>query len=105
MSKIKVQLDDGGFIFFDRDKALECWDEGAWWDGSNNISLATRSQWEHEILYKTSKGRYVLQSWSQWESTPDSYQILTPKEAAVWLLTNEHDVPADLSKHVDHLIE
>ena len=80
--------------WFDRAKAEE-FDEGARWDGSNHISLATGSQWDHEILYRTAGGRWVLHRWSQWQGRPERYRFITDAEAQTWLLKNEHDAAVE----------
>ena len=52
--------------WFDRSTA-ESWGEDTRWDGSNHVSIATGSQWDHEQLYQTAGGRFVLYRWSQWQ--------------------------------------
>jgi hypothetical protein len=66
------------------------WDEGTRWDGNNNISLATGSQWNHERLYRTASGRWVLMQWSQWENSTDTYHFIDTTAARDWLLRNEY---------------
>ena len=75
--------------WFDRD-AAESWDEDTYWDGNNTISRATGSQWEHETLYRTRSGRWVLETTSAYQ---DSWSEITPERAAKWLLRNDHDDP------------
>ena len=90
----KYTMDNGQVV--DTDKALECWQEAERWNGRNHISKATGSQWERETLYKSAKGNYWVEHTSQWQgSTPHAF-FLTAEEAARWLLTNEHELPADL---------
>jgi hypothetical protein len=75
--------------WFDLDRA-DHFPEGKRWDGSNNISLATGSQWEHEALYRTAGGRWVLNSWSQLQGTTPEWVFATEGEAREWLLRNEY---------------
>ena len=90
----KYTMDNGAVV--DTDRAVECWQEAERWNGRNHISKATGSQWEHETLYKSAKGNYWVEHTSQWQgSTPHAF-FLTAEEAARWLLTNEHELPADL---------
>lgn len=102
MSKEKVIREnvfdyEGNLVgWFDRAKAEE-FREATRWDGSNHISLATGSQWDHEILYRTAGGRWVLYSWSQWDGRPDSYRFVSGYKAREWLLLNEED--AAVEKH------
>lgn len=81
----------------DTDKAVTGWDEGTRWDGSNQISLATGSQWDHETLHCSSRGNYYVVRSSQREGTPDYAEMKTDKEAAEWLLLNEHPLPDALT--------
>lgn len=91
---MKYTMDNGAIV--NTEAALECWQEAERWNGQNHISKATGSQWEHETLYKSAKGNYWVEHTSQWQgSTPHAF-FVTPEEAARWLLSNEHDLPADL---------
>ena len=92
---------DGGPRWFDTSKA-RAWDEDTWWDGSNQISVATHTQWEHERLYRTPKGVWVLCSWSQWEGTPTTYREINTSAAAVWMLANDHEPIAETADIIAH---
>lgn len=76
--------------WFDPDKATEI-AEDTDWDGSNHISVATGSQSEHECLYRTAGGRWVLHGWSQWQGTLPSYRFVADEQAREWLLRNGRD--------------
>jgi hypothetical protein len=76
--------------WFDR-TAARAFEEDEWWDGSNYISVATDSQWEHEELYRTAGGRWVLHSWSQWQGTRPGWEFVSDEAARTWLLRNHHD--------------
>ena len=86
----RIALTDGSGGWFDLDAATK-FEESTTWDGSNNISDATRSQTEHEILFRTASGKWVLNCWSQWQGTLETYKIIDNKAAAAWLITNGHD--------------
>ena len=95
----RIALDDGKW--FDDDKAT-CYGEDTRWDGSNHISKATGSQWEHEELYHTKGGTWVLHSWSQWQGSVPSYRIIGKEEAARWLSANGHE-PEELAAEMEAL--
>jgi hypothetical protein len=81
----RIKLTDGSGRWFNAD-AAQAWEESTYWDGHNYISHATGSQWEHERMYKTKGGVYVLHSWSQWQGTgPGSYEQISADDAARWL--------------------
>jgi len=83
-------LTDGTGRWFDLD-AAERFDEATIWDGQNRISLATKSRWDHECLYKTRGGRWIRHWWSQWQGTVDRWEEISEAEAAAWLVRNEWD--------------
>jgi Ribbon-helix-helix protein, copG family len=76
--------------WFDLDTA-EAFDEDTRWDGSNNISVPTGSQWGHQKLFRTAKGRWVLHSWSQWQGSTPHWGFVSEGSARDWLLENDHD--------------
>lgn len=71
--------------------AARHFDEGRNWDGSNYISQATGSQWDHEALYLTAGGRWVKNWWSQWQGSTERWTFIDVGEAREWLLRNEYD--------------
>jgi hypothetical protein len=75
--------------WFDADRAT-VYEEATHWDGSNTISDATGTQWDHEELYRTATGRWVLHAWSQWQGQPETYTEIPAAEATDWLLRNDH---------------
>lgn len=82
--------------WFDPD-AADSFDERYDWDGSNNISRATRSQFAHQTLYKTHRGTWIMKESSQYESTLTTYREISPAAAAEWFARNEYsDVPEEL---------
>jgi hypothetical protein len=89
----------------DTDNASQSWEEATRWDGNNWISKATGSQWEHETLYRSRKGRYYVEHTSQWEGSTPHAEWVSPQEAARWLLLNEREVPAELAEAVEQVAE
>lgn len=83
----RINLGEGRW--FDPESARS-WDEDWWWDGSNRRSQATGSQWEHQKLYRTRKGQWILHCWSQWQGSQPSYEIVGDATAKTWLIDNGH---------------
>ena len=90
---MKRQVLDNG-KWFDVDAATR-FEEDTWWNGNNHISKATGTQWDHEALYRTASGTWILHWWSQWQGSEDRWTELTAEQASAWLIKNEHfeDVP------------
>jgi len=104
VTRIHLTDDDGQPTgrWFNPDAAQK-WEEATRWDGSNHISLATGSQWNHEILYRTASGAWVLHWWSQWQGSAPSYRDISAKEAAAWLVRCDHEPPAALAEYVSEM--
>jgi len=90
----RIALNDG--TWFDADQAT-CYEESSHFDGHNMISDATGSQWEHEEVYKTAKGTYVLHAWSQWQGTAPTFEKVSESRAYRWLVRQGYanDVPQE----------
>lgn len=78
-------LDNGNW--FDIDSA-EMFEEDTYHNGAKHISKATGNQWEHEALYCTKNGKWVLNHWSQWQSARETWKEIDSKTAARWLTLN-----------------
>lgn len=87
------------------ENAGRSWDEGTRWDGNNHISLATSSQWDHQTLYRSRRGRYWIECTSQWQGSTPRAEWISFEEAARWLLVNGHEVPKDLEAAAEEVSE
>jgi len=96
-------MDDGSVV--DTDKASLHWEEDTYWDGSNHISKATGSQWDHETLYRSRKGRYYTEHTSAYHQGRVNIEWVSPEEAVRWLLVNGHELPDDLKDIEDSIVE
>ena len=91
MARVNVIGEHGELIGWFDDEKAEKFKEMRDWDGSNWISVATGSQWNHQDLYRTAGGRWVLHHWSQWQGSRDWYEFISNERARDWLLKNGHD--------------
>lgn len=91
----RYQMDDGSVV--DTKNATAHWEEDTRWDGRNRISVATGSQWIHQTLYRSRKGRYYLETVSQWQGSTPRAEWVSNHEAARWLLANGEELPDDLA--------
>lgn len=80
--------DDGNW--FDL-SAAERFKEATFHDGHNFVSRETNSQWDHEELYRTLSGRWVLHTWKQRQGCRDTWTVADDVAAARWLARNEHE--------------
>ena len=62
----KFQVDKA---IFDTERAGVKWPETADWNGSNHISRNSGTQWGHEALYISQKGRYYVVRSSDYQGT------------------------------------
>jgi hypothetical protein len=96
----RTQLTDGSGRGFDRSKAID-FDERTTWNGNNHISVATGSQWGHERLYYTRSGSWVLNEWSQWQGSTETYELIDESDAIAWLLLHESNESEEFAKLPD----
>lgn len=97
------RMDDGTVV--NTEKATRFWAEATRWNGSNNISVATGSQWVHQTLYRSRRGRYYIEHESQWQGSTPHAEWISPEEATRWLLANRYEVPDELQTHVEQVSE
>ena len=76
-------------------EGAETFDEDTRWDGSNHISVATGSQWNHETLKRTVRGAFILWSTSQYQGVASHHRRLSDREARHWLVANGHGEAAE----------
>jgi hypothetical protein len=100
--KMKFKIDN---VVLDTDKAIGMWNEDTMFDGHNHISVATGRQWYHQTLYRSRKGRYYLVHTSDWQGSSSSAEFVSDREAAQWLLHNDHPLPEDLQPLEDAISE
>ena len=73
----KYRMEDGKVL--DTDKASAEWEEAIDWNGRNFVSRPTGSQWEHETLYRSSKGRYYIERTSQRQGSKPHAELVANK--------------------------
>jgi len=95
MKRIAITNQEG--YWFDAEKA-EQFDEESYWNGRNFISKATGNQWEHETLFKTRSGKWVLNHWSNFQGSLETYVEIDEEAAATWFLKQGMDLPEGLEK-------
>lgn len=88
------KMDDGTVV--KTENATQSWQEDTEWNGSNHISVATGSQWNHQTLYRSRKGRYWLEHTSQWQGSLPHAEWISNRRAAAWLIANGEELPDDL---------
>ncbi len=93
----KYRLENGTIV--DTDRAEKTYEEDTIFNGRNRISKNTGSQWVHEQLYKSRKGYYYLESWSQWQGSIPSARKISDVDAARWLLLNNYSLPEELAEY------
>lgn len=79
----RQNIDGGGWF---NPNSAQKWEEDTRWDGNNHVSLATGTQWDHEWLYRTRSGAYVLHWWSQWQGSRERWERISDEQAHAWLI-------------------
>lgn len=97
------RMEDGTIV--KTENAASHWDEETDWNGRNHISRATGSQWNHQKLYKSRKGRYYILHTSNYQGSQPHAEWVSQQEAARWLMLMEIDLPEDLAKYADEVSE
>jgi len=82
------RMDDGTVVKTENRSAM--WGEATRWNGNNHISVATGSQWNHQTLYRSRKGRYYIEHESQWQGSTPHAEWVSNHEATRWLIANGH---------------
>lgn len=99
----RIALTNGNGSWFDADKA-EYFEENTFWNGNNHISAATGAQWEHQSIYLTSSGKWILKCWSNWQGSRTTYEEISAEDAAVWFAKQgfaDDNIPPSLLEHVN----
>ena len=98
----RIALTDGSGKWFSEETA-EKFEETGEHDGRNWISNATGSQFEHENLYRTKGGKFILNHWSQWQGTREYYEEISNEQAAIWFSKNGLDPHEACEKEFNEL--
>jgi len=93
------RMQDGTVI--DTTKSTNFWTEAEDWNGQNHISRNTGQQWTHQTLYRSRKGRYYVEHFSQYQGSKAHAEWVSPEEAVRWLALNGCAIPDELA----HLTE
>jgi len=95
---MKIRIDDK---VVSTKKAQRVWEDATYFDGRNWIHKTTGSQWAEQRLYLSSKGNYYIIEFSAWQGTTPRGWFVSPREAAEWLMLNNHKLPNDLIEYKD----
>ncbi|MEV6309948.1 CopG family transcriptional regulator [Streptomyces sp. NPDC051840] len=57
----------------------------------DKVSVNTLSETTHQTLYRTAKGQWVLNDWSDHSDSADDYRFISEGEAKNWLVLNGED--------------
>jgi hypothetical protein len=83
----RIALTDGSGTWFNDETAV-IFREDTNWDGRNHISVPTGSQWEHEWMYYTKGGKWVLNSFSNYIGIRETYEQIDESAAIEWMVEN-----------------
>ena len=99
----RYRMEDGTVV--DTDNSSAHWEPAKDFNGSNMIDRSTGSQWHHQTLYRSRKGRYYLVHDSQMQGYKAHAEWISEQEATRWLLHQEIELPEDLAKFAEEVSE
>jgi hypothetical protein len=92
----KITLTDNTGRWFDVDAAKRWVEAKVYADDGTPISCATRNSWEHETLFLTRAGTFIIHCLNERNPSLASFTEYDAKKAIQWLLQNGY--PDDLAK-------
>lgn len=101
----RVALTDGSGQWFDAEKA-EIYKESTFHDGRNWISKATGSQFAHEAIYVTKSGKFIINHWSDYQGTRETFELISTEDAAAWFAKqsfSDDEIPSQFQSAVSEL--
>lgn len=98
----RYKMEDGTVV--NTNNASNSWDEETRWDGHDDVSINVGPH-EHQKLYRSRKGRYYLETWSEWQGSVAQAEWVDNAEAACWLIFNKNDLPSELKHLKDKITE
>lgn len=101
MSKKRIALSDNSGRWFSPGSAEHFYEE-TFHDGNNFISQATNRQTEHEALYRTKGGKFILNEWDDFQRRK-SYSEISNEAAAKWFAINDYDPHKSCEKEFNDL--
>ncbi len=84
----KQELTDNSGRWFDLDTAKQWREATCWAGGPDDVSRATGGEHQHEKLFLTTHGTFVLHSWDDANPTFDTWQEADWENAVKWLISN-----------------
>ncbi|MFA5386709.1 MAG: hypothetical protein WC297_03530 [Candidatus Paceibacterota bacterium] len=90
----RIFLTDNSQMWFNEESAT-LYKEATYHDGRNWISKATGQQWEHEALFVTKGGKFILNRYSNYQGTTETYEAMQKEDAILWLARNEYGDEAE----------
>ena len=97
------RMEDGTVV--KTENATNSWEEDTDWDGNNHIGRSSCSQWNHQELHRSKKGRYYIEHTSNYQGSMPHAEWVSPQEATRWLIHNDEDLPDDLKEYEETVCE
>ena len=92
----RITLTDNSGRWFDLEAAYRFDEATVLADDGTPISRATGNSWEHETLFLTTHGTYIIHFQNDRNRSLDSFSEYDPKKAVQWLLANGY--PDEVAK-------
>ncbi len=98
----RIALTNKSGKWFDRDKA-QMFEEKRIYLQSATISKATNERFYHEALYITKTGVFILNKWSDYQNSIETYEEISKERAARWFTAQsfqDEEIPDVLKNEV-----
>lgn len=102
-SYTETEWDETTLAGWFNDDSATLYKEDTRWNGNNHVSVNAVGPHGHQALYRTKGGRWVLNSWSDYQGSEDRYEFIDDQTAKDWLLRNDED--AAIAEHFGTLEE
>jgi hypothetical protein len=93
----RITLADNSGRWFDIDAARRFDEKGMLAEDGTFVSLASGNSWEHETLYLTTNGTYIMHFFNDHNPSLSQFQLYDEEKGVQWLLRNGY--ADDVKKH------
>lgn len=65
-------------------------------DSATSLGKRRRGDWHGSELFRSRGGRWIIYYWSSVQGESDYYRLVSPSDAASWLIAGGYQLPQEL---------